>query len=95
MVIEILMTIDEFLQAIKKTAPPAPTHKLAQLEVALGVYCLTITEGSCRHATAAALVAPSDTKDLLHRIRDRSKADCRRMIKRRSTANPAGYIVQF
>jgi hypothetical protein len=36
-VMEILMTIDEFLQAIKKTAPPAPTHKLAQLEVALGV----------------------------------------------------------
>jgi hypothetical protein len=28
-------------------------------------YCLTITKGSCRHATAATLVAPSGTKDLL------------------------------
>jgi hypothetical protein len=30
------MTIDEFLQAIKKKAPPAPANKLAQLEGALG-----------------------------------------------------------
>jgi hypothetical protein len=30
------MTIDEFLRAIKETAPPAPTEKLAQLEEALG-----------------------------------------------------------
>lgn len=37
MVMEIFVTIDEFLQAIKRTAPPAPTHKLAQLEVELGV----------------------------------------------------------
>ena len=65
MVMEILMTIDEFLQAIKKTAPPAPTHKLAQLEVALGVLLPDVTKGSCRHATAATLVAPSGTKDLL------------------------------
>jgi hypothetical protein len=33
---EIRMTIDEFVQAIKETAPPAPTDKLAQLEGALG-----------------------------------------------------------
>jgi hypothetical protein len=26
------MTIDEFLQAVKKKAPPAPADKLAQLE---------------------------------------------------------------
>jgi hypothetical protein len=31
------MTFDEFLQAIRKTAPPAPADKLARLEGALGV----------------------------------------------------------
>jgi hypothetical protein len=30
------MTIDEFLQAIKKTAPPAPADKLLALEDELG-----------------------------------------------------------
>jgi len=35
-VTETWLTIDEFMQAIKKKAPPAPTDKLAQLEGALG-----------------------------------------------------------
>jgi hypothetical protein len=188
MVMEILMTIDEFLQAIKKTAPPAPTHKLAQLEVALGVLlpedcsgflqacnggyvggslwykgptpagdpaeagvhpiggfreesyfslerareCYAgripdellwimddpfgnaifleyeepiratstfgITRWSPTQTVGTVKSIPQERvldRWLLHRIRGRSKADCRRMIKRRSTANPASYIVQF
>src|SRR5450631_1723517 len=104
---ETWMTIDEFLQAIKKKAPPAPAGQLAQLEGAVGGswpddyrrILETCNGGDVGGSPPRQLGRssrsrrkPAPDRRPLCRIRRRPAADLRRMIKPLPTAGSTNYI---